>query len=160
MIKINDYYGLGGELETIKVAAEKLGIANVEITVIKNDSMLDQVGSKDYIVNGLLHKTNIPGNYYNLYLRKDTNEPLRSIICHEMLHLRQYIDGDLLVNVERRLFIWKGKDYPYSYPYMDRPWEKEVFKAQSKFISDVKKALPKTGCSILGWLSKKDKKQD
>lgn len=157
MIKVNDYFGLGTELNTINIAAEKLGISDVEITVIKNDNMLDQVGSKDYIVNGLLHKTNVPGNYYNLYLRKDTNEPLRLTICHEMLHLRQYIDGDLAVDIDRKLFIWKGKDYPYSYPYMDRPWEKEVFKNQSKFVAEIKKEMPKSQCPFLNLFSKKKK---
>jgi hypothetical protein len=143
MIKVVDYFGLDNELSTIETAAKVLGIDDVEITVIKNDKMLNQVGSKDYVVNGLLYKNKMPGNSYNLYIRKDTNTPLRSIICHEMLHLQQYINGDLSVDTDKRIFIWKGKIYSYNFPYMERPWEQEVYKKQDKLISDLKKAYPK-----------------
>lgn len=158
MIKVNDYFGLGDEAVTLEVAAKLLDISDAEITIIKNDEMLNQVGCKDYVVNGLLHKTNIPGNHYNIYLRKDTNEPLRSTLCHEMLHLRQYVDGDLIVDIEHKRFIWKGKDYPYSYPYMQRPWEQEAFRSQTKFISEVRKALHKPTCHLFDWLTRKKTK--
>lgn len=157
MIKVTDYFGLGNEAAVIETAAKLLNISDAEITVIQNDKMLDMVAGDDYVVNGLLHKTNIPGNNYNLYIRKDTNEPIRSVICHEMLHLKQYIDGYLSVDLNNKKFKWKGKDYPYSYPYEQRPWEQEVFKQQTSFISKVRKALSKKEC-LLSKLFSKNKK--
>lgn len=159
MIKVNDYFGLGKEVAVIETAAKLLGIEDAEITVIKNDSMLDKVGSPDLIVNGLLHKNNLPGNSYNLYLRWDTNEPIRSILCHEMLHLKQYIDGVLSLDINKKKFFWNGKEYSYDVPYMQRPWEQEVFKKQNSFISKVRKEMS-PGClfSAIFTHKKNDKK--
>lgn len=150
MIKVVDFFGLGDDATAIEVAAKSLGIEDAEIVVIQNDRMLNSVAGDGYVVNGLLHKTRAPGNKYNLYLRKNTEEPIRTVICHEMLHLKQYIDGDLAVDVNNRQFSWKGKIYPYSYPYMQRPWEQEVFRKQNAFIAQVRKAMPKKEC----WLKK------
>lgn len=157
MIKVTDYFGLGDDAAVIETAAKLLNLEDVEITVIQNDRMLNNVGGDNYVVNGLLHKTKIPGNNYNLFIRKDTNEPIRVIICHEMLHLKQYMDGNLSVDLENQKFKWKGKDYPYSYPYEQRPWEQEVFRQQSSFINKVKKALPKKECFLTKIFNKSKK---
>lgn len=159
MIKVNDYFGLGKEVAVIETAAKLLGIEDAEITVIKNDSMLDKVGSPDLIVNGLLHKNNLPGNSYNLYLRGDTNEPIRSTLCHEMLHLKQYIDGVLSLDINKKEFFWNGKEYSYDVPYMQRPWEQEVFRKQNSFISEVRKKM-NPGCLLSAIFNRKknDKK--
>lgn len=157
MIKVVDFFGLDNEAAAIEVAAKLLGIDDAEITVIQNDKMLDAVAGDEYVVNGLLHKTKIPGHKYNLYLRKDTNEPFRNTICHEMLHLKQYIDGDLSVDIDNRKFTWKGKDYQYSFPYKQRPWEQEVFRKQNAFIAQVRKAMPKNGCWLKKLLNKQSK---
>ena len=53
------------------------------------------------------------------------NELIRTIF-HEMVHVKQYVEGDL--SHENSDNLWKGEvvDVPYS----DRPWEKEAYEQE------------------------------
>jgi hypothetical protein len=54
-----------------------------------------------------------------------------------MIHLKQYYNNWLHLN--NGTFTWKGKQYPGSTPYFDRPWEKEAMKDQYGIEKQVKK---------------------
>jgi hypothetical protein len=53
------------------------------------------------------------------------NELIRTIF-HEMVHVKQYVEGDL--SHENSDNLWKGE--VVDVPYMDRPWEKEAYEQE------------------------------
>jgi len=57
---------------------------------------------------------------------KQTKNELIRTIFHEMVHVKQYVEGDL--SHENSDNLWKGEvvDVPYS----DRPWEKEAYEQE------------------------------
>jgi len=57
--------------------------------------------------------------------KQSKNELIRTIF-HEMVHVKQYVVGDL--SHENSDNLWKGEvvDLPYS----DRPWEKEAYEQE------------------------------
>ncbi len=57
---------------------------------------------------------------------KQTKNELIRTIFHEMVHVKQYVQGDLSHTDSDNL--WKGK--VVDVPYMDRPWEKEAYEQE------------------------------
>lgn len=55
-------------------------------------------------------------------------------ICHEMVHVKQYVKGELKYAGDKEL--WKGRDCA-DMEYMDQPWEKEAYKLQDKLAMEV-----------------------
>ena len=68
------------------------------------------------------HKT------FELEIRKGLSlYDLISIVCHEMVHVKQYYRKELCPSHQR----WKKKRLPKKdLDYMDLPWEKEAFKLE------------------------------
>lgn len=154
MFKVTNYSNITQDLDVLKASAELLNIKDAELILINNDQLLSGFGGDDYIVHALLHKTKMPNNVYNLYIKSDPGIPIKNIFCHEMLHLKQCIDGDLIVDLDKKQFVWKGNVYPKTYPYRLRPWEQEVFRKENKFLSDVRKKLGKPRKCIFSFLKK------
>ena len=50
-------------------------------------------------------------------------------LCHEMVHVKQYLRGEL--KYLRGKELWKGRDCT-DMEYMEQPWEKEAYKLQEK----------------------------
>ena len=118
--------------------AKLLGIEDAEIVITKNDKILDRFDTREYRVNGLLHKSAAPG-VYNLMLREHPSDPVNLILCHEMVHLAQYVKGFLSLDMDTKVFTWKGQAYAASYPYDSRPWEMEAFTKQGKLLRQFQK---------------------
>lgn len=153
MIKITDYAGLGAETEVLSFAAEKLGIDGVEVIVVNNEQTLDKFSDERWFINALLHKLPVP-NTYELFIRKKTVDPLRLVLCHEAVHLYQFVSGQLRVDMEKKEFFWKGKKYPNSYEYDLRPWEREAFAKQAGLAAAFRKRGKKC---LLGFLKRAKK---
>lgn len=51
------------------------------------------------------------------------------ILAHEMVHVRQYITGQL-VDLKPGV-LWEGKYYPQDFPYEESPWEIEAKELQA-----------------------------
>ena len=65
---------------------------------------------------------------------------LKETLAHEFVHIRQYISGDLVVYP--LYAVWKGEDvYLKEVPYEDRPFEKDAFRNQGKYLKQLNKAL-------------------
>lgn len=154
MFKITNYSNITQDLDVLSAAAELLNIDDAELILINNDQLLSGFGDGEYIAQALLYKTKMPNNVYNLYIRSNPEISTKNIFCHEMLHLKQYIDGDLVVDLENKRFIWKGKIYTKSCPYKLRPWEQEVFRKENQFLYEIKKKLCKKRKCIFNFLKK------
>lgn len=142
MINITDYANLGADIEVLTFAAEKLGIDGVNLVVIKNDNILDKFESDRWFVNGLMHKTPVP-NTYELILRSNPQDPLRLILCHEMIHLGQFVRGELTLDMDKKVFTWKGKKYTSATEYKSRPWEALAFNGQAGLLRAFRKSKKK-----------------
>lgn len=81
--------------EIIQFVLKRLHVDNVEISVSYNKSICERLSTKDVQINALLDKTP-KDHFYNLVLREKYNAP--EMICHEMVHLKQYENGELEIN--------------------------------------------------------------
>lgn len=133
MIKITDYAGIGGDLDVMSFAAGRLNIDGVEVVVIHNEKILNKFVMPGWNINALMHKTPVP-NTYELIIRERPEDPLQLILCHEAIHLSQFVRGDLTLDMERKIFTWKGQTFPSDYDYQWRPWEREAFNGQGAIL--------------------------
>lgn len=62
------------------------------------------------------------------------------VICHELVHVRQYAKAQLVSDVPNDMMHWKGQAYiPENYAskyYWDQPWEKEAHLLEKKMIEE------------------------
>lgn len=58
---------------------------------------------------------------------------LVSTICHEMVHLKQYVKKEL--REKDGVQMWKKKSYK-NVSYMDAPWEKEAFRVEKRLAME------------------------
>lgn len=59
---------------------------------------------------------------------------LYKTICHECVHIKQYIQKEL-IHVNQFKAIFKNKEYEYSVtPYRELPWEKEAFEKEEEIF--------------------------
>lgn len=133
---VKNYINLKINIERIIkiICTQIFNYTNNTIIVTLNPKLLDNVSTKDYNIDALLYKSNLP-NTYNLILRSTEN--IINIICHEMIHFNQYETGKLIV--EKDKFIWLDKEYKSDLEYMKRPWEIEAFSNQYKIYKKMKK---------------------
>ena len=117
-----------------------LRIPEVDIYVMYNDSILDRFSSKDIEIEALLYKNPIKSSY-NLYVRKNLSN-IKNVICHEMIHLKQYEDNRLYLDYKTGIFTWEGEEYK-DIPYFERKWEKEAFSKERKLIKAYKLSAKK-----------------
>ena len=141
MIKINDYtFASKGEIEKIlNFTLGRLGVKDASVAVYYSGTTLDRVSSGGVIYDALLHKTPIDHTYC-LYLRKNSSVSLLSLLCHESVHIEQHERGDLVYDFDTNKYRWKGVEYKPSFPYNERPWEKEAFKTESSLWKAYKDA--------------------
>ena len=119
-------------------AAKVLGITqNVTVTVVNNDILLNKLSNKDYDIHAFIYRTPIP-NMFLLTMRKNVSFP-DSVFCHELIHLKQYLDNRLNVNTDNKTYTWMGKIYTNLTPYELRPWESEAMLLASKIMRKFKK---------------------
>jgi hypothetical protein len=73
---------------------------------------------------------NTQEDIYFIFL--DTNQSARDIrtsLCHELVHLKQYAEGRL--TIDGHIFTFEGREYNYFvYPHSERPWEREANRMQ------------------------------
>lgn len=119
------------------ILVEILGIKDVELTVVNNDSQIKIFDTSDFELRAMM-LGNQALKKYTLILRSNVGAAeVLSIVCHEMWHLCQMYKGQL--QIVGKDFKWKGKSYSGSMPYFDRPWEKEALKEQTEIEKKVKK---------------------
>ena len=120
-------------------AASRLEIGDASVTVICDARRLDkfEMGG-NYRYDAALFSTPLP-HTYNLFLRSESLSERCDIVFHEATHLNQYERGELKYNPLTGECYWLGRKYPASYPYRQRPWEREAFYMQRKLTKEWKK---------------------
>lgn len=114
-----------------------LNINDIELIIITNDKMLNKFDSSDIEMQALL-QCDFEKHQYRLTLHsKISQSMLSTIVCHELIHLKQYEKGEL--KAVKGGMMWKGTFYKKDTPYFDRPWEIEANKEMAFLEKDVVK---------------------
>jgi hypothetical protein len=99
---------------------------------------------------------NLEDNHFHILLeprRYGREDPIYEILAHEMVHLKQYVTGEL-VDIVDWVTMWQGelyRDTPED--YLNTPWEKEAFGRQKQLYS----AWRKESNDILRGINKGDR---
>lgn len=83
-------------------------------------------------------------NTYNITIDpKFGKRKLLITLAHEMVHLKQYVNGELKHLARKKLDKFCGNDYPENMFYWEQPWEIEAYGRElglyRMFIMDLKK---------------------
>ena len=108
------------------------------VVVCQNDKLLDRLGTPDIRLESMLVDGPL-ADTFTIYVRG--GKPSDRVICHEFIHLMQMLRGDLKVNTKDRWFEWKGERYDASFPYNERPWEREAFARQGFWLREYRKSI-------------------
>lgn len=121
-----------------------------ELHVLTNEKLLDRFSTDEIELEALSTKSPIADTYI-VYVREDVSE---KILCHEIIHIKQFISGDLDYNLAENTYFWKGKVYQSNeISYFSRPWEKEAFDQQGDLLAKwkeyKKEKYPKKKCKLV-----------
>ena len=137
-MKINNHVKSSKKFEVedlLNFLAQDLNISEkTELTITYNEKLLDRLSS-DVEYSALLHNT-LP-NKYVLYVREGNVSQF--VLCHEMVHLKQYEDGRLSMSSDFKTITWEGEKMDNSIPYNLREWEKEAFSQENRLWKKYKK---------------------
>jgi hypothetical protein len=81
-------------------------------------------------------------NQFLILLTRDkmSTGMLKETLSHEFVHIHQYLSGDLVMYP--KFAIWKGEDiYFGEIPYEERPFEKDAFSNQGKYLKQLNEVL-------------------
>lgn len=79
---------------------------------------------------------------YKIYLSRRiidndrADKAIIRILLHELTHIKQMENEDLVLADNGNIAIWKGEVYSSKAEYSTRPWEAEARKAESKYINE------------------------
>ena len=123
--------------ELLNYLAQVLEISEeAELTLMYNDNLLKQLSKGDIEYSALLQ--NPISNKYVLFVKSDVGG-LQIIICHEMVHLKQYDSGKLKMSPDYKTVWWNGEKFDATLDYIEREWENEAFSLQNKLWRKFKK---------------------
>lgn len=128
----------GNYLDTIvHVGIDVLGIKNHSILLqnqISDKDLGDGYETQAYIIT--------VGNQSAIFIDKNISRSTAiETLSHELIHLKQYIDGRLIL-LETTYVEWEGeKINVLDLPYDKRPWEIEAFDKQEELESKIKQKL-------------------
>ena len=139
-MKINNYIESSKNFdveELIKFLIKELNITkDFNLSIYYNEKLLNELSTDNVEFAALLQQST--PELYVLFVRK-SKVGLAQIICHEMVHLKQYVSGDLKMNSDFRTVTWKGKTYDNSSEYFSREWEIEARALENKLWRKFKK---------------------
>lgn len=146
MIKITDYANLGENLKVLSTATELLRLDGAEVVVVWNNKILEKFETGGFKFNAILHRMLVKDTY-ELILNTFPDKPLPLVLCHEAVHLSQFLRGDLITDIEKKTYVWKGRLYGNDTLYEGRPWEIEALSQESSLLKKVNSTInPKRGC--------------
>lgn len=109
---------------------------NVRLAVIFPRTMPKSYAGITICVNGTDLKKDI--RYLNIKVYLDARQPKflqRIVLAHEMIHVKQYAKGELVVTNQREV-MWKGQKYSsHNAEHGDpRPWEREAYRNDIRLV--------------------------
>lgn len=139
-MKINNYIESPKKFdveELIKFLVKELNITkDFNLSIHYNEKLLNKLSTDNIEFEALLQQST--PELYVLFVRK-SKAGLAQIICHEMVHLKQYVSENLKMSSDFRTVIWKGKTYDNSSEYFSREWEVEARALENKLWRKFKK---------------------
>lgn len=125
--------------DILRFALGRLGVDDITVVVVNNDRLLDRLaGGGDVTYDALVTETALERQYL-LTLRERLTVSLAGVLCHESVHISQYVSGRLRLDSKTGVCTWMGRTYPADYEYRRRPWESEAFRLQSKLAREYRK---------------------
>jgi hypothetical protein len=119
----------------ISVGLDQAGIESQNVIVNKLSD-----GAKEQFEGQLkAHIRTLNGSFYLFISDLDREDAIR-VICHEIVHMQQYISGDLLYQDGN--LIWKGQNVDLErVEYQEREWEIDAFRKESQIVNSVEQVL-------------------
>jgi hypothetical protein len=109
-------------------------IIGIKFSTLVNNGVFGQAGIADDVGNELL--VEIAKIVTDPDIRPVSPIEIASTIAHELVHVKQYIRGELNACMSR----WKGQKIPYGprgalkIPYRRQPWEVEAFEKEVELL--------------------------
>jgi hypothetical protein len=118
----------------LSVAMKEMGVGGYVIV-----EQISDVAKSNFDGELKAHIRYFNSKFY-LFTGKMSRDESIEVLCHEVVHMQQYVSGDLVY--DNNFIIWKGNKMELnSKEYMDRPWEKDAFDRQSQLIRSVESVL-------------------
>lgn len=118
------------------ILTQILGLENIDLVVITNDRAITRFDTNDLELQAILQADADRHRYRLTYHSKVGTANILPILCHEMIHLKQYDKGEL--KLVKGGAMWKGVFYDKETPYFERPWEIEANDDMRKIEKKVK----------------------
>ena len=121
------------------LAHSVLGLDTINLMLAYIPEHINEGGEEFY---GIVQMLPFRPNQFLILLSREgmSFQLLKQTLSHEFVHIHQYISGDLVVYP--LYVIWKGEDvYLKEVPYEERPFEKDAFDNQGKYLKKLNKVL-------------------
>jgi hypothetical protein len=119
----------------VNVGLELAGIEGVTVTIEELSDQAKQAFSGE--LNA--HVRYLDGRFY-LFIDPLNKRKAITVISHEIVHMRQYLDGTFKYNDGR--ITWNGQPYLLEdITYDDRPWETEAFQLEGQLASQISEVV-------------------
>ena len=127
----------GDIVKVIQAGCKILGIADKDFTICVLD--IPTLSSNNYQFIAMIDLAF--ADTYRLYISStNTMSMVGRAVAHELIHLKQFVDGRLTISSDRKVGMFDG--IPILPPYSpEQPHEVEAFKGMYKLWRDIKKYL-------------------
>lgn len=86
-----------------------------------------------------------PVRSFKMWLTPQTNVQIVRVFCHEFVHLKQWVTGEISIKPGTLALIWHDVEFsPHqieTMPELSKPWEQEAYRKQDDLASYVLKEL-------------------
>ena len=131
-------------LDTIvSVGMDVLGIESTYITILHlPENIKEQFGSVNPDTQLQAFILSDDSDLYRIYFDNINKETAITVMSHELVHLKQYHDGKLKVDIKAQIAEWLGQKYDLNaVPYAERPWEQDAYDNQAMVAAKLKQRL-------------------
>lgn len=125
----------------VRYGLQVLGMDKKEPLIIRIKQFIKPVKQGEYTIHALIQPIPELDKVYDLYFSPEYTfkSELREWISHELVHLQQYVTGQLKIDGKKVVF--KGVEYEYGTYDENSPWEREARSKQSKIATEIRKKL-------------------
>lgn len=131
-------YGISGKPRTLKKATLVKALAYAsDYLGLDCDTYVDFTFTKD-CGNAYGFALDVEPGEYEIEINKEYPVvDMISTIFHELVHIKQYVRGELVSAEGRKPNYWKGKVCRAK--YSDQPWELEAYDLERKMLSNFRR---------------------